>query len=1068
VAALEAAALAAAERNADESATSLAVELLRQDPGNVVARRILAQSRVEPPGELRRLTILFCDLVGSTSMSGRHEPDAYHRILQRYHRMCGDVISAHGGTVNQRVGDGVLAVFGHPRSHEDDTARAVRGGLALVKGVAALRPAVEHEFGESLEVRIAIHLGPVHLDLVDSAIYGLVPNVAARLQDLAAPGTVVVSEEVLSVVGGHFEAQSHEARAVKGVDEPVAYHTIARELPRTPGRGRSWHSPFVGRVADRERVRDSVARGVPTVVRGEPGIGKSRLVAEVLGDVGSVGERVTTILCTEYEQTSDFGAASAVLRLDPSAPPEQRRAARLRQLVDDLGTLGLDPDVHTGLLAPLLGLEPSVGYSRPAADLTRVHDQVQASLRAWLGALGARRPMVLRVEDVHWADASTCELLVGLIREPLPGVHLVATERTGQERLHGAGLAVVELAPLSDDESRRLACAVDETLREDRLAATLSRGQGNPLFLEELAREPEATTPVDPELLTRLMNESVVPGALYEPLLARLHASGADIGLAQAAATIGRSFRRDVLAAVVPREPEVLDQGLRSLSEAGLLDAEEDGVHWFRHALMRDVAYHLQPRDQRATMHRRVGDALRARREDGADISWSVVATHYQAAGRIDDAIDGYAFAADDSRERGSMVVGIAHLTTAIDLLEERDSRDAASRLREVDLRLKRGFLCVSTGGNADPRAVADYERCLELIRAEENGPELVGTLVVLWGYHTARGDLARADGLLDDIMATGVTEDPVMLAENRTARGMVRFFQGDFVSSEEQLRLAAAGVPDAVQDTRPPSPWQFPNDPVAVMHVQCGLAAWQRGNPEGFHEQCRRARVRADALPRPHGPFNLAHTLTYQAWVLTEVGEYGAAADCIEELLEIAGQYGFDFWTLAGTTADAITRARAALAVGSAEDAVLLEQADRLRGTSMMTQMIDSKLLLPYGLTAQADLVATVGDHEQALGLFAEALAVADETGSRFYRAETLRLRARTRRALGDDDGIRDLDDAVAVASAQGSLPFELRARFDLAGLGHRSARLDALLADEGAVVASGIGRHHLQSPAT
>lgn len=1062
--ALEDAALASAERGHEESAVELAAELLRRDPGNEAARRILDRTEVDAPGELRRLTVLFCDLVGSTSMSARHHPDVYHRVLQRYHRMCDAVIAAHGGTVNRRAGDGILAVFGHPRSHEDDTRRAVRAGLALLERVAQARPEIEREVGESIHVRIAIHLGPVHLDLLELEIYGLAPNIAARLQDLAAPGTLVVSDEVFRLVEGLFEAREHEPQLVKGFDEPVAYHTIERELPQTPGRGRAWRTPFVGRTEARRRLRDAIEQGSPAIVRGEPGIGKSRLVAEVLRDRAAGSPRVVTVVCSEYEQTADFGAAAGLLRLDPALSSAQRSRERLRQLIDDLGTLGLDPDEHTGLLAPLLGIEPSMGYDRPAADPTRVHDLVLASLRAWLTAMGSHEPTVVWVEDLHWADSSTFELLQDLVRDPVEGIHLVMSERPGGDRLDWSGLVDIDLGPLSAQESIELARAIDVAIDGERLDATLHRGQGNPLFIEELARHPGVGEPLDPELLTRL-SDSAVPGALYEPLLTRLYTSGTDVGLAQAAATIGRGFSRAVLAAVLPRPPEVLERGLGSLLDAGLLDVDDDGIFWFRHALIRDVAYDLQPRDQRVRMHRRVAEALRAQREDGIDVPWSVIATHYHAAGRVDDAVESYAAAADDSRQRGSMAVGVRHLDAAIDLIVEHGSGDHATRLREVDLRLKRGFLCVSTGGNADPRAVADYERCLELIREEGHGPELVGTLVALWGYHTARGDLARADELLDDIRATGITDDPVMLAENCTARGMVRFFQGDFVASGELLRLALEGAPDRSRDPSSVSPWQFPNDPVTFLFVQYGLARWQRGDLAGFRELIRRAHQRAGGLPRPHGPFNRAYTLTYESWVLTEIGDHDGSAARVESLLEVSDRYGFDFWTLAGTTADAVNRGRASLATGRIDTSLLLEQAERLGGTALMTQMIDSKLLLPYGLTLQGELRTAAADHRGARTVLDQALAVAEETGSRFYRAETLRHRARVRRALGEPGAEEDLQAAVEMASRQGSIPFELRARLDLAELGHRSRRLEELLADPRAVEASGHGHRDLQS---
>jgi hypothetical protein len=296
------------------------------------------------------------------------------------------------------------------------------------------------------------------------------------------------------------------------------------------------------------------------------------------------------------------------------------------------------------------------------------------------------------------------------------------------------------------------------------------------------------------------------------------------------------------------------------------------------------------------------------------------------------------------------------------------------------------------------------------------------------------------------------------MLAENRTARGMVRFFQGDFASSEELLRLALDGVPDAVQDTRPLSPWEFPNDAVTFMHVQYGLAKWQRGDLVGFRDAVHKAHNRAGALPIPHGPFNLAYTLTHEAWVLTEVGEHHEAESRVAELLDISNRYGFDFWTLAGNSADAITTGRRSLASGAPDTTLLLEQAGRLGGTATMTQMIDAKLLLPYGLTAQGDFVAAAGDHRGAVELFDKSMSVADETGSQFYRAETHRLRARARRALGDRFAADDLYAAIELACRQGSVPFELRARMDLAHAGERSSRLDELLADPRSMVAAGM----------
>ena len=284
----------AAEQGDWSSAAEFATEILRRDPTNEAARDLVGRSEAAP-GEFRRITIMFCDLVGSTSMSGRLEVDVYRRLLQRYHRECTSIIAEFGGQVNRRAGDGVLALFGYPESHEDDTYQAVRAGLALRDRFAATRDEISGLFGEDLAIRVGIHIGPVHLDLVDREVYGLAPNLAARLQDLAAPGSVVVSDEVVELVGGRFSIREEPARSVKGLDTPLQFHTVLDELPRSISKGRPWSTPFVGRVAERDAAIEALAGQVPgvvgVVVRGEPGAGKSRLVAEAMSATFGRGAR---------------------------------------------------------------------------------------------------------------------------------------------------------------------------------------------------------------------------------------------------------------------------------------------------------------------------------------------------------------------------------------------------------------------------------------------------------------------------------------------------------------------------------------------------------------------------------------------------------------------------------------------------------------------------------------------------------------------------------------------------------------------------------------------------------
>ena len=576
-------AVAAAEAGDLSSAVEFATEVLRRDPLNVTARDLVEQAG-SAPGERRWLTFMFVDLVGSTSLSTRLEAGSYRRLLRRYHRECDIAITDHGGRVSRKTGDGVLAFFGHPTSHEDDTARAVRAGLAIIRRITAVRPDIEREFGEPIDVRVAVHQGAVHLDLADSEIYGLAPNLAARLHDLAEPGTVVVSDAVVELVGDLFEIESHGYRRVKGVDEPVRHHTVLAELPENSRSRAPAPTPFFSRTEELEALGAVLdfAAAAPAhhsaVVRGEPGMGKSRLVLEALSRTVDSTRRVLWIICSEYERSNDFGAASAVLSLDPAVSVLQGPVERLSQLTRDLRSLGLDPDVNVPLLAPLLGISADVGYQPAAADLTVLRGQILGALHGWLEALASRSRVVLAVDDLQWADGSTLELLVGLVSEPIDGVRILATERADSQRIGAGKMLEVDLEPLSMMEATRLAHTVVGHLDDTQLSAVLDRGQGNPLFLQELARMGASPAPtIDPRALSRLSEASVVPRALYEPLLSRLYQPSTDIGLAQVAATIGRNFSLRVLVQVSERPRDAVERGVESMVDAGLVEPHTTG-----------------------------------------------------------------------------------------------------------------------------------------------------------------------------------------------------------------------------------------------------------------------------------------------------------------------------------------------------------------------------------------------------------------------------------------------------------------------------------------------------------
>jgi class 3 adenylate cyclase len=1027
-------AIDAATRGDTAEARLLAGDALRRDPENRDAAEI-ARLADSSPAELRRLTIVFCDLVGSTAMSVRHDPGEYGRMLELYHRNCDDVISANGGRVTRRVGDGVLALFGHPVSYGDDTRRAVRAGRALVQRIQAVRTEVEAEFDDVFEVRVAVHHGLVHLDLVESQVYGLAPNLAARLQELAEPDQVVVSAQVASIVGELFTLTEHPPVELRGLDGPLAYFTVGDELPDTPRRGRVWASPFVGRLDEQDRIRrfaDPAATAGPSmlVVQGEPGIGKSRVVHEALAGATNLPARILLGVCSAYERSDELRAIRPFLALSGTTEPGEPRS-RLRQLRAELVTLGLDPEAHVPLLAPVLGLDPSAGYTPHASDLSRIRDLTVESIRAWLGAAAALGGVLLQVDDLQWADEASRAVLLGLARRPLDGVRVLATTRPDPLMTGGESVEVLELLPLGATYSLELATQVVPGIGRDALDRVLARGHGVPLFLEELAAAGEMKE-VPPDMRARLSETSAVPGVLYEPLLARLSQPTVDLRVAQVAATIGTVFDIDVLGASMGRSRERLERSVGALATAGIVSESGPGVFQFRHGLVRDMAYDLQTTDDRRETHRRVGVALRASSSDRPEESWTVIAQHFHSAGSARDAVDAYSRAAAETRDLGALEAARRLLGTALELLETLPASDQR-RLLEVTLRLQRAFLSVTMAGNADPHARADYDACEQLVQEHSAGPELVDTLVSLWGYYTALGSLVRSDELLDEIRATGVCDDPVYDAQNHGAKGLVAFLRGDFTFASRCFAAADAVRPPGVIEETEPSRWQFPNDPIAVEDAFRGVLAWQLGDDDAARRHLRNARHRAELLPFPHGAFSLCYVLHYGVWVDIENGDFDRARRSVDELIGLATRHGFDFWSVSAAMLSSTLKACVELARSTPDITVLRAENDQQSALRSVITMIDSQAFVPFGLTRQALVIDVIDGHEPALAMLDRAEVVAGQTGSHFYLAETWRTRAAVLRAVEPELSRHALGEAVRIAREQGAVVFERRALADL-----------------------------------
>jgi class 3 adenylate cyclase len=1042
-------AVAAMNRGDRAEAHELAGAVLAADTANSDAADLLAEadSGREPGGELRRASLLFADLVGSTALSARHEPELYRGVIRRYKAVCRDIIEArYGGHISHVAGDGLLAVFGLPTPHENDAARAVLAGLDIVAELMAQAADLQRDVGERLDARVAVHKGLVFLDAEDDDIYGLAANVVARLHGLAQPGTVVISDAVLGIVGSLFDIVTEPAQQVKGVEAPLRPHRVVAPRPEVPARGRRWEAPIVNRIDELAALRalwDDVRSGAgdrPSGLHlsGEAGVGKSRLAGVLVDEVLAGGGRHIQLLGSPIHAEASFHPLRALMESRCGFGRGTATVERLSRLQRELAHVGLPADELVPLLAPVVDLPPEAGYRPAPAEGRKLRDEIADAAARYLLACLEPGPALLVVDDVHWCDEATIDVTARVLATG-PGDLMVVTTSRGPAPPALRRLGPVPLAPLDAEASHDLVVALDPELDPVRRSDLVERSDGVPLYLEELVRASGLPAP-EPGIidLRDPTRAGGVPDVLYEPLVTRLHSSAAGVQVACAAAAIGREVDRRILGRVVDLTEAELDDALTSLLgdlilERAAPDEPFDGAtegeyrYRFHHELLREVAYGLQPMTRRRELHGRVADALAAEARGTEMVDWHVVAGHYDAAGRVADAVDAYERAADRVRRLGVLPEARGFLARAIELVATLPD-SAARRSREVALRLRRGFLAVSAEGAGSPDAVRDYERCLEITRPDTASDELFGTLYALWAHYMIRGELARADQI-DEMLRSALTGEREFYGPDIDAAwSAVRWFAGEFGEARSGLRSAAAAFVARGRRPDDAAAWYQPTDAHVSTETLLALATFMVG-AGGAPRHLEGAHAIAEGLEFPQGAYSAANALSYDTWLRLEEGDLAGATRAVDRLAALADRHGFEIWALVAATQQAEVRAAEAIRAQPGDRAALTAHAGTLEQFCSMWRGLDLGLFLPSHMAMTGRTRAAAGDVAAALAQFDEALQFAADTGMHFYDAELLRLRA----PLTDGDTRSELHEALVLARSQGAIAFEVRIACDL-----------------------------------
>ena len=1046
-------AVEAVNRGDLKDAHALAEQVLADDTGNLDASTLLA-TESQPTAEVRRITVMFCDLVGSTSLSGRLDPELYHGLLLRYRKLATTIVSdRHGGLVSGFSGDGMLALFGYPAVHGNDTERGVIAGLEIAREVQALSDQIADTIGEPLAIRAALHRGLLYIDPEQNDVYGLAVNVAARLQELAKPGEVVVSDEVRLLVADRFELQAGAAQAVKGLDLPLQPFTVAGRRSTEPMSAIS--TPMVGRSTELERLHElwastaesTSASVVGATIVGEAGMGKSRLVEAMADEAATGGATVVTLAGSTDHRGVGFHPLRRLIESRCGIGAGSTSHDQLTRLEQDLASLGFAEDA-VPLIAPILGLDPETGYTALDAEGRKLTEDIaKAAAEYVLACLGDGLALLI-VEDHHDVDEATKDLIERTLRSGRAHTLILATSRVGAV----TSTETITLGALPRDACLALVEAIappaGDGVAFDR-DEYVDRSDGVPLFLEELVRA-SAHEPVDARHRPARSAASTVPDVLYEPLMARLYTSPATVEVASVAATIGREVDLDLLRQSVELSPVGVHRAVENLLGGRIFErvTGERRTVRFRHELVREVAYDLIAPRRRREVHARVADVLIQSLKQDERSDWTVIATHLERADRPSDAAKAWREAAEDARRRGLGTEARLRLGAAIDqvaLLHAGPDRNE----REVELRLQRGYLATSAEGFSSPDATLDYERCLELTLDIPNAPNMVSTLTAMWAYYVSRADMHQARQVSSTLHSL-ISEDwgEFWRPQNIASFAMIDWYEGDFTRADQQLQLAVDSLyAREAFDAEAVAAWYLPTHPTVAMHVHLAIARFMVGDIAGADEHGRRAIEQSEGLPFPQGPWSAAYTRWWLGWMFMERGDHEHSFALLRETSAIGERHGYDSWSLIAMTQEAATAA--SLDLSSASGDSIASREETLSSFVAAWQMVELRTGLTMYLTMLGRLAAKGGDRGAASDRYEESLELARTTGMTFYDAETLRCRAHL--ADQSDEVVRRLDEALGVARKQGARPFELRIALDLHHIRGEAAEADLRAAVDG-----------------
>jgi len=1004
--------------------------------------------------ERRQLTVMFCDLMGSTELSQQLDPEDLREINRAYQDACKTAIERYEGYVARYMGDGVLAYFGFPQAHEDDAERAVFAGLGVIEAVAGLNVLAEYEQDIELGVRVGIATGAVVVgDIIgeaasqESAVVGETPNLAARLQALASRNTVVIGPGTQSLVTGRFEYENLGEHQLKGIAERTqAWRVIAPAVAdsRFAAAHQGELTPMVGReheiglLLDRwEQAKEG--DGQIVLLSGEAGIGKSR-ITETLQERTAMDQPICLrYQCSPYHTNSALHPVIAQLEHASGFDVEDASEVKLAKLDSLLSQSMQAFDEFTPSIAALLSI-PTNGRN-DSLDMTpeRQKEVTLEGLVAQLEGLSQQRTVLFIFEDAHWADPTSLEWLEIVIdRAQRIPVEIVITFRP-EFQPPWSGYTHVTSLTLNRFSSSLASTMVGNITGGMRLPAEVHRQivektDGVPLFVEELTKNI-----LESGLLTRHLDRYVlsgplpglaIPATLHDSLMARLDRLGPVKEVAQTAAAIGREFSYDLLAAVSPLSFAELHNALDQLIDAELVFRHrraQQGGYIFKHALVQDAAYQSLLKSARMQLHERIAASLEQRYPEVVVVQPEILAHHYSEAGLAELSIVNWLKAGTLAASRYAHLEAIAYLRLGLAKLVEVAEPEKSSAM-EIELQAALGLSLIAIKGFASPEVGAVFTRAEQLCLVTGNRPALSDALRGLWNYHIVKGEVQRALQIAARSLTIAEEDnDPTrLLVAHQGLSG--KMWLGDFVASCEHISKALSFESGIAEDeTTKDENLSIGADARVFVRAYGCHALWHTGEFERATELSEEGIARARVLEEP---FTLAIALDYAAMMHQFDHNNVVAQELTAEAIELCTEHHFAYYLAWARMIHGWT---------------IIQAGDYEAGLSEVHAGLDgfeqtgAGLRLPYYLSLLAEGQNRAGQSEKALTTVDLALQRASSNGERWHNADLFRLKAQLLLHMkpgktGEAESA--FDHALKVARKQGCKARELQAAIELGRL--------------------------------